>query len=284
MTQHPILFSSPMVQAILAGRKMQTRRILKLKHLNPSEVASIHPDGSGKGWIAWQPKPVSAEETARHYPGEVGFKCPYGSAGSNLYVREEHYRYGKWILDGKTKKSKQKWKFLPIKNMSMKIVGLDPDTIYYNDAPPDVYRKSRDKQHPGTSQWYKRLARFMPKSAARIFLQVESVRVERLQDITEEDAKAEGLACITKDDGRTWKYGIPDKDGLPGKDNTGWPWQNWNISPVEAFKSLWQSINGPDSWAANPWVWVVGFKVISTDQDYPDPDTDKSFQQESKYL
>lgn len=82
-----------------------------------------------------------------------------------------------------------------------------------------------------------------------------------MQDITEDDAIADGLGCMTKD-GVLYKYGIPDADGMPGKDDLGWPWMKWNASPVVAYKKLWEQINGPDSWDKNPWVWVVAFNRI----------------------
>ena len=68
--------------------------------------------------------------------------------------------------------------------------------------------------------------------------------------------------AITKD-GKTIKYGIPDRDGYPGNDDTGWDWCDWNVSPVSAYKMLWESINGQGSWDLNPFCWVIEFKVIS---------------------
>ena len=103
----------------------------------------------------------------------------------------------------------------------------------------------------------------MPKDAARLFLEVTDVRVERLQEITEEDAIAEGLACLTKDNGITYKYGIPDSDGLPGNDDHGWHWEEWCIAPRKAFNRLWDSINGKKHpWESNPYVWVYEFERV----------------------
>lgn len=103
----------------------------------------------------------------------------------------------------------------------------------------------------------------MPRRASRITLEITSVRVERLQDISEDDAQAEGLEALTKDGGRTVKYGIPDRDGLPGDDDIGWSWCDWSYDPREAFAKLWSLINGPDSWDSNPWVWVIEFKQVT---------------------
>lgn len=102
----------------------------------------------------------------------------------------------------------------------------------------------------------------MPRWASRITLEVTGVRIERLQDISEEDAKAEGLAAVAKD-GNLFKWGIPDRDGLPGGCDDGWPWAQWDADPRAAFRRLWDSIyQDGKSWDANPWVWVAEFEVV----------------------
>jgi hypothetical protein len=98
------------------------------------------------------------------------------------------------------------------------------------------------------SQGKNRQSIFMPRWASRILLEVTDVRVERLQDITEEDAKAEGLKVLEYKENPAYTFSGAHKTG-------------WGI-PIGAFKALWQSINGADSWADNPWVWVVDFKVL----------------------
>lgn len=94
--------------------------------------------------------------------------------------------------------------------------------------------------------------------ASRLTLYVTDVRVERLQDIGEADAQSEGLQTLSKD-GRTWKWGIPDRDGLPGTDDCGWPWADWQTDPRAAYARLWNVINGPGAWEANPWVAAYTF-------------------------
>jgi len=101
---------------------------------------------------------------------------------------------------------------------------------------------------------------FMPRSASRVTLEVLSVRTERLQDISHNDAVSEGIRAVSKD-GSTYKWGIPDMDGYPGNDNHGWPWQQWEDTPIKAFRKLWESINGKGSWAENPEVFVITFKT-----------------------
>lgn len=198
--ERPIIFSSPMVRAILDGRKTQTRRVIKEK-LMRGEGAHVN-------------------------------NCPYGKPGDRLWVRET------W--------SKAK-------------SPMSSEVFYRADGEP------KGKQYPLSfvereSRW--RPSIHMPRWASRILLEVTNVRVERLHDISEEDAIAEGLKAITKD-GKTIKYGIPDRDGYPGNDDTGWDWCDWNVSPVSAYKMLWESINGQGSWDLNPFCWVIEFKVIS---------------------
>jgi hypothetical protein len=237
MKQSPILFNTAMVQAILAGTKTQTRRIIKSKHESgmftvftakyEPNVPSYYHNRCVRS-IDWDERTVDG--------GEI--LCPYGQVGDVLWVREEHYRFGYWEKNGLTKTGRQKWKFKAIAD----------DVRYFDNSPiKDIHpiRKSRDKEKPGAATWYKRLARFMPRSACRLYLQITDIRVQRLQDISEADAKAEGAKGIL------CQYAGPDSHG-----------QGYT-SYVEGFKQLWQSINGSESWEANPWVWVISFKQIN---------------------
>lgn len=113
----------------------------------------------------------------------------------------------------------------------------------------------------------KRSPLHMPRAASRLTLEVTGVKVERLQNICEEDAKAEGLKPITKDGGRTIKWGIPDRDGLPGSDDLGWNWSQWCVDPRDAFFTLWDKINGDSAHVANPWVVAITFKVHKANVD-----------------
>lgn len=207
MKERPILFSAPMVQAILVGNKTQTRRIVK----------GCIPIGSENSPILFE-------------------RCPYGQVGDQLWVRET---------------------FSPIY----------PQDPTYNNGEPIEYDYAATYKHGdrlGDTLGLKKAWKpsiHMPRKASRIQLEITNIRVERLQDISETDARHEGIKGISKD-GNLIKYGIPDKDGYPGTDNTGWPWDEWCINPIDAYKKLWQSINGAESWQANPWVWVVEFKVI----------------------
>lgn len=206
----PILFSSEMIRAILDGKKSMTRRIIK------PQPHDINDRTSEEVNAAWQ-------------EGFVPVKCPYGTVGDVLWVRE-----GFTILESN--------EIIYKADSSPAPYGLQllPDGSYFDGRwKPSIH---------------------MPRWASRITLEITDIRVERLQDISEEDAKAEGLKAITKDGGITIKYGIPDTDGLPGTDNFGWQWQDWHIDPRMAYKLLWESINGAGSWEVNPFVWVIQFK------------------------
>ena len=101
---------------------------------------------------------------------------------------------------------------------------------------------------------------FMPKSACRLFLQVKSVRVERLQDITEEDAIAEGIKPSEDFAGLYFLYGSTKNYGRITRTDY--------VDPIKSFHSLWLSINGPTSWVKNPWVWVIEFEKIKKPENF----------------
>jgi hypothetical protein len=158
----------------------------------------------------------------------VNIKCPYGEPGDHLYVRET------WI---QTEDGSYAYKATDAQNSEVQ----------------RCFSELGLKWKPSI---------FMPRKVSRITLEVASIRVERLQAISEEDAIAEGLTALSKD-GQTVKYGIPDRDGLPGNDDDGWQWSQWCADPRRAYADLWDSINGKTyPWDSNPWVWVVQFKRI----------------------
>lgn len=216
MKERPILFSAPMVRAILDGRKTQTRRIAK-----------VTSDGCKEGFIT----PLSGF-VPRSIENHISY-CPYGKPGDRLWVRET------W--------SREKSPY----HCNAIFYRADGESYGKQYALSFVERESK---------W--RPSIHMPRWASRILLEITCVRVERLQDISENDAVFEGLKALTKDDGLTIKYGIPDRDGYPGNDDHGWDWRDWNVSPVLAYKKLWESINGQGSWDLNPWVWCITFEVL----------------------
>jgi hypothetical protein len=204
---HPILFSTPMVQAILEGRKTQTRRVVKIDGMLPY---------TGN-------KPLITHECGSIYYfwGHKEVKCPYGQPGDVLWVRESF----KWdVFTG----------------------GYS--ALYKADYKTNFGGKWKPSIH-------------MPKSACRLFLGITNVRVERLHDISEDDAKAEGI--------QTKAYGshpyFCTRDYLSKTNSDGfWPGfcADTGDQYRSSFQTLWQSINGEQSWNENPWVWVIEFQRI----------------------
>lgn len=219
MKERPILFSTPMVQAILEGRKTQTRRIIKPQPIEKSCTELV--------------AKMSGHENALLYDD-----CKYGIPGDHLWVRETHYRYGHWKKNGMTKTGKQKWSFIPDPHFS---------EVRYVDNPPMKIEKNTFR---GIG-WYKRSSLFMPRTASRINLKITNIRVERLNDITEEDAQKEGIEKITC---------------KQHPENISYRDVNCRViaydTAIDAFHQLWESINGIGSWNQNPWVWVIEFKRI----------------------
>lgn len=237
MKERPILFSGSMVRAIVEGKKTQTRRVVKPQprghhwetmHGYELLVSDIYLESRGRCFVRFNHTiPHPSLRCDRFYDEDCAPFCPYGQVGDRLWVREKHAR-----IPGMT------GMHLP---------------HYFADGPIPTIDIRHDAGLLGT---YPSI--HMPRWASRITLEITGVRVERLQDISEEDAVAEGLSCISKD-GATYKYGIADRDGLPGNDDFGWHWFQWEKNPRLAYRKLWESINGPGSWAENPWVWVVQF-------------------------
>lgn len=208
MTERPILFSGPMVRALLDGRKTQTRRIVKGLTIAADRV---HPnDGGSLGARVF----TDGEAVQQ-------VRCPYGVPGDTLWGRETHAIYnthGQHRADGLRWGP---WGGLPT------MISDDGTKIAY-------FREGFDRCDPG--RW--RPSIHMPRWASRLTLAITEVRVERLQDISEADAEAEGVQ-------------IPALVPILGA--------FW--SSRDGYARLWESINGKGSWAANPWVWAVTFEV-----------------------
>lgn len=245
----PILFSTPMVQAILEGRKTMTRRVVK----------------DAIGWNSnWQVKQIKEEhidgipryEMRRDLQCSVTyFKCPYGQPGDVLAVKETHFRYGNWFAkEGEfTSTGKQAYVFVPL-----------TEEVRYFDNPPEKYKHGMAKNEM-TACWYKRPSLFLELKNCRIFLQITDIRVERLQEISCHDAGGEGVEYDNIDWG-AFEGGelVADYKNYTWEDDESYPEYYFPVfaNPIDSFRTLWQSINGPESWEANPWVWVVEFKRI----------------------
>jgi hypothetical protein len=228
--ERPILFSGPMVRAILAGQKTQTRRVCKQAMgmgMGTDPAASVHPDGSGKGFVAWWPSAVSARETAKLYPGDEGFHCPYGLPGDRL-----------WVKETLSIKSRQRVAY----RADMMSYGIaDEMDLCTGACIPDSKMFPVKLLGDRGLKW--RSSLLMPRWASRLILEVTAIGIERLHQISREDAMAEGI----------------DADG--GDD------AHRNRSTVENFAQTWDHLNGKRpgcAWRDNPWVWVVSFKNEKT--------------------
>lgn len=192
MKERPVIFSGPMVRAILDGRKTQTRRIVK-----------------DTGYYAID-SAIHGNEVAERELKSLAANCPYGEIGDLLWVRET------WAI------------------------GEDVDPVLHQ-AKAIRYLRYRSDGGCLEDEWHNygrwRSPIYMPRWASRITLEITGIRVERLQDISETDAKAEGCkesVCLPGDCGTF----VPD------------------------FFNRWAEINGVESYEANPWVWVIEFKKV----------------------
>ncbi|HID2075388.1 TPA: morphogenetic protein [Klebsiella oxytoca] len=234
MKERGMIFNGEMVRAILDGRKTQTRRIIK-----PQPEATLSGSLSGK----WSSRPLNGLLLPKIE--DIAIHCPFGVVGDRIWVRET-FQGPLFDYDLMDSYCKDPTPFEKPEFCVYKADGVPAPEFY--DADDELHCCWRPSIH-------------MPRWASRIMLEITDVRVERLNSINEHDAIAEGLAEISKD-WRTYKYGVPDRDGYPGTDDCGWPWHEWECYPISAYSKLWESIYGADSWQANPWVWVIEFKRV----------------------
>lgn len=192
MKETPLLFSASMVIAILNGSKTQTRRVIKPQ---PQTAQMIGP-----------------RMASLCYPGMLHRESPYGCFGDRIWIREQHYRWGRFF--------RGKWRLRPDS------IGRDRDGFL---------EPAKTRSEMG---WHKRPPIFMPHDRHCITLEIVSVRVERVRDITEADAMAEGV-------------------------------KRYDHSPPAAgfrfmYSLLWDSLNAKRGfgWDKNPWCWVLAFKRI----------------------
>ena len=219
MKERGMIFNGEMVRAILDGRKTQTRRPVKFPLID---------------------KNMGCELAGNELAGELAagnyWNSPFGKPGSRIWVRE--------TFQGP---------LIPEEELSEFFGASNPDKFYSSayceyaadGGPRPEYVDADDNTRHG---W--RPAIYMPRWASRITLEITGVRVERLQDISEEDAEAEGIDMEALADAQDCYDCIAD--------------HNFTGRPTAAghFSYLWQSIYGAESWHANPWVWVVEFRVI----------------------
>lgn len=214
MIERPLLMSGPMVQAILAGRKSQTRRVMKPQPQNGAHIAPLA-RGPDHGPVThWAQRAPDVDGTILHI-----YRCPYGEPGDRLWIRESFQFY---FGDGR------------------QLSVLRPERLTDRDAvvkyKADSTETQADRDRYGTLTW--RPSIHMPRWASRLTLAISGVRVERLNDISEADAKAEGVEIPTAAD-PTYRC---------------------------KFQVLWDALNRKRGygWQVNPWVWVLDFTVVTS--------------------
>ncbi|HDV0468282.1 TPA: hypothetical protein RHH61_004581 [Klebsiella pneumoniae] len=219
MKERGMIFNGEMVRAILDGQKTQTRRIVK------------GTDGAVKFCKEWD---INGEEIfvvlgekdhTGMNPVLGALSCPFGAVGDRIWVREA-FRVHSLATD--------------VATLAYKASERNSWTEQTHRVPVAVCNK------PATPEkWTPSL--HMPRWASRILLEITDVRVERLNAISEEDARAEGII-----DGGCLNCGEPEPCGCA----------NPEPDATDAFAYLWQSIYGQESWNADPWVWVIEFKRV----------------------
>ena len=215
MSSHPLILTAAEVRAVLNGTKTQHRVRVKFTRPPPWQIMDESDDG--------QPWPFYQDEFGDYHP----MHCPFGVPGDTLYVKESHawvdYLVGSELDD-------------PV------CVAFMADQTAYSFAGGkpiklDTYAWPWDR-----IKW--RSPALMPRWASRLTLAVESVRVQRVQDISEEDARAEGM---------------PWSDGNPGPFGPG----QMVVEAKNEFRHYWYDKHGPKSWDANPWVFATTFKRVN---------------------
>lgn len=243
--ERPILFSTPMVKAIIENRKRVARRVIKPQPVPCNHECYVDADWKNEPtkWEAFDDHPdewyCSYCGNGVDYGGN-GMKCPYGKPGDVLWVRET------WAIEK-----------------------------YFNGLTEECFPIYRADYGDEPVAWNWKPSIHMPRAACRLRLEIVSITVERLQDITEEDAKREGCRPVEyedywegyfkQDDGSLYhaSKGLGSDPPPPDMINpTKVSVKSLNKTAKQSFETLWQSINGPDSWNANPWVWRIFFRKL----------------------
>lgn len=252
--ERPIIFSAEMVKAILDGKKTMTRRVIKsdISAYDHGHIIKQSSDKSREGSACFFNKPVGCMVTSSKL-----VKCPYGKIGDHLWVREAYTVTGwncddgsvyiKYLADGHEQYFDNETDEMEcaIDSLVASVCKeLDKRKVpMLND---EAYDCSLDENKPRN-----RSPMFMPRFASRLLLEITDIRIERLNDISDEDAVKEGLRILPA----SGRYVVSPGDQYFG---------SASHDAVEVFSWLWDSINAKKGypWSSNPWVWVVEFKVV----------------------
>lgn len=251
MTDHPLLFTAPMVRAILAGAKTQTRRVVDMKHLKaflPKDVRSDPPIDARVTAKRGLRRITIGKSGAVHCiephmglkPGEFHLACPYADGETHLADLGGGRKVWTIVAQSSALWGRETWRactavdalrpadIMPGRHIRYEADGAWSGTVDLGDG---------DTCPCGETPGRLRVALHMPRWASRISLRVTQVRLERVQDISEEDAIAEGVAHADQ--------------------------YTTLSSPARNFQTLWREIHSDDSWLRNPWVWAIHFERIA---------------------
>jgi hypothetical protein len=259
MKERGMLFSKPMVLALLDGSKTQTRRVVKPQ---PTEE-----DGQIYGGTIFGPEmyePATIDKHGDMIPGpeifgiytedgDWGVKCPYGKPGDRIWVRENFQPiYAEGWNEGKNDETGDPVNYKTGEGYDVSYPATDGIVEFYDSETDECSQRVWPSIH-------------MPRWASRIDLEITGVSVERLQDISEADSAAEGIRPNWIGDLTGWNpvehgylpHDTNDEGEVPGVDIYDDLW-----TAKRCYQRLWESINGPGSWDENPWVWVVEFRRV----------------------
>lgn len=248
MTDRPIIFSGPMVRALLDGRKTQTRRLLKAMPPAPEQDSLVHPPRHDAPYFdaycggkrtAANPRGMTDHWCWWTRDDRVGHGCRVGYVpGDRLWVKERY-----------TVQQCSRWTSMAGQHLDTCIdyaADGQREWIRFMEAEaPKIMKEVKDRND---GQRAMAPAIFLPKPASRLTLIVETVRVERLNDISRVDAIAEGLALASNAIEEFWRWPKPYHENL------------W-LSPPAAYRHLWNELHGADAWDANPFVVAITFRV-----------------------
>lgn len=223
MKERPILFSDPMVRAIIERRKTMTRRIVKPQ-------PTLGRSQTGPQWVHETKYCTTILNDTSGPWSLLANECPHGQPGDRLWVRET----------------------FRIVDFDLKNGDWDGRVEYRADNTMSLQRFHLPNGEDTRTGW--RPSIHMPRWASRITLEIESVRVERLQELTEVDAISEGVESIRA---------LPSMRGQA----RGRSYRDYDMGigfhqARQSFRSLWNAVHGPESWALNPWVWVIRFNLV----------------------
>lgn len=227
--ERPILFSTPMVKSILDGKKPMTRRVVN-KLNGFSRISQLAKSDTPGYDFCFRDKEMRLHDITKDRVLDL---CPYGKPGSRLWVRET------WTHS----------------NMPDGPLDKDCSIFYRADYFDDPHGLDGEKSPEGKYRNWKS-SMFMPRGASRINLEITNIKIERLNDISEEDAKKEGADALICDNLDQQSFLFCKGLGMPITDK-GTPYRN-------GFALLWDNINAKKGkgWDTNPWVWAIEFKRI----------------------